>query len=173
MNKNKRISKPIKYDTAYAFSSGNRDAGGHKTLFEKANKSRRTPSVPGDCITIEGFQKRSNINLKIMALFFLIMPCLFANEFVVSKKTKEKKEMAASVKEDIAELLESALRQLGKNIQQSVTVQNQLFDKIKEICGDGQQSTLQLKELREKLEKHLKKLEEQQAELQSFFVVCS
>lgn len=97
---------------------------------------------------------------------------LHANEFVVSKKTKAKKEMAVRVKEDIAELLESALRQLGSNIQQSVIVQNQIFDKIKEILEGSQQSTSQLKELRDALEKYLRKFEEQQADLQSFLLVC-
>lgn len=100
------------------------------------------------------------------------MPFIFANEFVVSKKTKTKKETAAQVKEDVIELLESTLRQLGNNIQESVTVQNKMFDKIKEMCSDNQQSTDQLKELRNKLEKYLKKLEDQQADLQDILWSC-
>lgn len=93
-----------------------------------------------------------------------------ASEFV--KKPKQKKESTSQVKEDIVELLESALRQLGKNIQQSVDVQDQIFDKIKEILGDNQMSADQLKALRFRLELHLKKLEEQQADLYDILLSC-
>ncbi|MBV8660709.1 MAG: hypothetical protein JO129_01010 [Candidatus Dependentiae bacterium] len=102
----------------------------------------------------------------ILAIIFCSMSSIVANEFVVSKKTKTKKETTAQVKEDVVELLESSLRQLGNNIQVSVTVQNKMFDKIKDMCNDNQQSIEQLKELRSKLEKYLKNLEEQQADLQ-------
>jgi uncharacterized protein YpbB len=115
---------------------------------------------------------RQKVWYSIIFIIFVVAPMSFANEFVVAKKTKAKKESCVHVKEDIVELLESALRQLGSNIQQSVIVQNQIFDKIKEILGDSQQSTSQLKDLREKLEKYLKKIEEQQADLQSFLLAC-
>jgi len=94
------------------------------------------------------------------------------SEFVVCKKTKTKKETAVHVKEDTIELLESSLRQLGCNIKQSVTVQNQIFDKIKEMLEDNQKTTTQLKEFRDNLEKYLKKLEEQQVDLQNFLLSC-
>lgn len=94
---------------------------------------------------------------------------LCANEFI---KTKPKKEVAAKVKEDIAELLESAVRQLGRNIQQTVIVENKIFDTMKELLEGGQRSTAQLKELRTTLEKYLKKFEEQQLELQNFLLAC-
>jgi hypothetical protein len=97
----------------------------------------------------------------------------FANQFLISKKEKSKKEKILHVKvEDIVDLLESGLRQLGKNIQESVILQNQIFDKIKEICTQGQQSTAQLKEFRDKLEKNLKKIEAQEQDLQNFLIVC-
>ena len=94
------------------------------------------------------------------------------SEFVVCKKTKTKKETAVRVKEDIVELLGSSLRQLGCNIQESVTVQNQIFDKIKVMLEDNQKTTAQLREFRDNLEKYLKKLEEQQADLQNFLLSC-
>jgi hypothetical protein len=105
----------------------------------------------------------------VMAML-LVGSMSFANQFIVSKKTKEKKESSAHVKEDVVELCESALRQLGCNVQQSVTAQNHIFDKIKSLCIEGQQSTAQLKELREKLEKYLKKLAEHQADLQELLI---
>lgn len=110
-------------------------------------------------------------SIGIVLLILLIVPMSFSNEFVVSKKDKAKKEIAGRVKEDIAELLESMLRQLGTNIQQSVSVQNYIFDTIKDVCGQGQKSTAQLKELRDKLEKYLKKIEEQQADLEAFMLI--
>lgn len=111
---------------------------------------------------------KQNIIIFMTSVLFIV-PTIFANEFVV-KKTKTKKEIAVHVKEDIIELLESSLRQLGRNIQQSVAVQNHIFDMIKNVCDDGQQSTAQLKELRDRLEKYLKKIEEQQVDLQSFIL---
>jgi septal ring factor EnvC (AmiA/AmiB activator) len=105
----------------------------------------------------------------LCATMFLAAP-LSSSEFI--KKPKQKKETTSQVKEDIAELLESALRQLGKNIQQSVDVQDQIFDKIKEILGDNQMSADQLKALRFRLELHLKKLEEQQADLYDILLSC-
>jgi ElaB/YqjD/DUF883 family membrane-anchored ribosome-binding protein len=96
----------------------------------------------------------------------------YANQFVISKKEKSKKEMASHVKDDIVELLESTLRQLGRNIQQSVTVQWQIFDTIKDMYGQGQQSTVQLKEIRDKLQSFLKKIEQQQEDFRDFLLTC-
>ena len=112
---------------------------------------------------------KKNIKFIMVAAIALISWHACASEFI---KKKEKKEIAVRVKEDIAELLESSLRQLGKNIQLSVAVENHIFDKIKEICGDSSLSTAQLKELREKLEKYLKIFEDQQADLNSFLLQC-
>ncbi|MBP6870337.1 hypothetical protein KBC04_05615 [Candidatus Babeliales bacterium] len=116
------------------------------------------------------------MNIKLFGLwvlvFFTSMQLVCEQEFIVSKKTKTKKEIALHVKEDIAELYESILRQLGSNIQQAVVVQNQVIDKIKNFVDDSSQSTHQLKELRDKLEKYLKTLEEQQADLQNFLLFC-
>ena len=87
-------------------------------------------------------------------------------------KTKQKKESASQIKDDIVELLVSVLRQLGQNIQQTVDVQNQAFDMIRKIFSDNQLSAEQLRDLRCKLEKHLKKLEAQQAELYDILLSC-
>lgn len=107
-------------------------------------------------------------------VFFLLMPIfLYSQEEFIKVKTKTKKEIALHVKEDIAELYESMLRQIGNNINQSVDVQNQIFDKIKKLMNDASLSTYQLKELRHKLENYLKKLEEQEADLHNFLLLCS
>ncbi len=110
------------------------------------------------------------MKIRIFFTAFLIMPCLLANEFIIPKKTKTKKETAAQVKEDVAGLLESSLRQLNNNIQESAIVQNHIFDKIKELLSDSQLTTTQLKELRGKLEKYLQRFEDQQADLHSFLL---
>ncbi|MDP3788055.1 MAG: hypothetical protein Q8Q60_01895 [Candidatus Chromulinivorax sp.] len=112
---------------------------------------------------------QQNTLYAMIVTVLLVVPCVHAHEFV---KEKVKKESSTQVKQDIAELLESAVRQLGNNIKESVTVQNQMFDQIKEIMGDSQQSTAQLKELRKKLEACLKNLEDQQAELHTILLTC-
>lgn len=88
---------------------------------------------------------------------------VYANQFIVPKKTK--KEMAIHVKEDIAELLESAVRQIGVNISQAVRVQNSFFDSMKDMCVDKNYSTAELQQMRSKLEKYLEILESQAADL--------
>ena len=108
-------------------------------------------------------------HLWIISLLFALAP-LQGSEFI--KKTKQKKETSSQVRDEIAELLESTLRQLGQNMQQSIDVQNKIFDKIKEIMSDSSLSIEQLKELRIRLVKHLKKLEEQQAELYDIVLSC-
>lgn len=110
---------------------------------------------------------KKNILYGVFVGTFLFIPMNLANQFV---KKKPKKEIAVRVKEDIVELLESCLRQICGNIQELVTVQSQIFDKIKEIYEDGQPSTSQLKELRDNLEKNLKTLQTQQADLHNFFL---
>jgi len=97
------------------------------------------------------------------------------SEFVVVKK---KKESTVHVKEDIGYALEISLRQIGKNITQSVIVQNQIFNKIKDLLGACEKnndskstfdaSTAQLKIYRNQLESFYHKLEQQQVELESF-----
>lgn len=104
----------------------------------------------------------------LLAAIFFIVPCVFANEFVVAKKTKTKKEIAAHVKEDVVELLESSLRQLGRNIKQAVIVEDQIFDQLKDLLTDDQMTTAQLKDLRDHLEKYLQMIEQQQSDLESF-----
>jgi septal ring factor EnvC (AmiA/AmiB activator) len=103
-------------------------------------------------------------------IFFFMASSIVANEFIVPKKSKAKKETAAQVKEDVAELLESALRQLNSNIGQAAIVQNKIFDQIKELLSDNELSTDQLRQLRTKLEKYLQRFEEQQADLHSFLL---
>jgi ElaB/YqjD/DUF883 family membrane-anchored ribosome-binding protein len=93
-----------------------------------------------------------------------------ASEFV--KKPKQKKESAAQIKENIAELLESVLRQLGHNMQQSVDVQHAIFDTLKDILGDNAMSVEQLQQLRIQLQQHLKKMQEQQNELYDILLSC-
>ena len=98
-----------------------------------------------------------------------------ANEFVVTK-VKSKKETSATVKEEIGETLESCLRQMSHNIVQQAKVQQQIFDKIKDLvgaCDDKDTSafcgsTAQLKEQRHKLQVFHQKLVQQQEELQKF-----
>ncbi len=108
--------------------------------------------------------------IHMMILFAGFSVCA-GNEFI--KKPKAKKESVAQVKEEVAELLESVLRQVGQNICQSIDVQNNVFDKIKEIMSDNQLSCEQLKQLRARLEKQLKVLEEQQAQLYDIILSCS
>lgn len=93
-----------------------------------------------------------------------------SNEFVIVKK--EKKQTAAQVKEEVVELLESVVRQLGQNIQQTVDTQNRVFDMIKSMISQDQSSTQKLKDQRAMLETHLKKLEQQQAELYDILLAC-
>lgn len=99
---------------------------------------------------------------------FFFEHALLGNEFIVDKKTKPIKEMALRVKEDIADFLESILRQLGKNIGQSVYVQNHVFDMIKDLFDDQTLSTQELKELRSYLTEYLHTLEKHQVDLQNF-----
>ena len=97
------------------------------------------------------------------------------NEFVVVKN-KNKKESAGAVKEEIGETLELCLRQMSNNIVQQAKVQQQIFDKIKDLVGACDQtdksvfdgSTVQLKEQRHKLQAFHQKLVQQQEELQKF-----
>ena len=103
-------------------------------------------------------------------IVFFMASSIVANEFIVPKKSKTKKETAAQVKEDVAELLESALRQLNSNIGQAAIVQNKIFDQIKELLSENDLSTDQLRQLRAKLEKYLQRFEEQQADLHSFLL---
>jgi len=109
--------------------------------------------------------------------YSLIVICLaativFPGEFVVVKQPK-KKESAAHVKEDIADQLESISRQINKNVRQSSYVQDQLFDKVKELVTQSDRSvfsgsTTELKECRCKLKNFYELLERQQADLETF-----
>lgn len=109
--------------------------------------------------------------MKYIVCFLFIPIFLYSEQEFIKVKAKTKKEIALHVKEDIAELYESMLRQIGSNIQQSVGVQNQIIDKIKKLMNESSLSTHQLKELRSKLENYLKKLEEQQADLHNFLLL--
>ena len=111
--------------------------------------------------------------VSILFVTFSLFVAIDGQQEFIKPKTKSKKEIAAQVKQDIADTLECLLRQVGTNIQQSVVVQNQIIDKIKNLVEDTAQSTQQLKETRNKLENYLKKLEEQQADLQNFLLICS
>ena len=104
------------------------------------------------------------------AIFCVMTSSLLAQEFIVPKKVKTKKEIAAHVKEDIVELLESSLRQIGVNIQQAVSVQNKILDQIKDMLTDDQLTTAELKDVRSRLEKNLKMFELQQSDLQDFLL---
>ncbi len=111
------------------------------------------------------------IGLSLLAVFCFVQASnQTSNEFVVAKK--EKKQTAAQVKEEVVELLESVVRQLGQNIQQAVDTQNRVFDMIKSMISQDQFSTQQLKDKRTMLEQHLKKLEQQQAELYDILLAC-
>lgn len=95
------------------------------------------------------------------------------SEFVVKKKTK--KESVSSLKEDIAGQLELSLRQMSKNIAEQAKVQQQIFDKIKDLLGacESEKSVFagsaeQLKAQRDKLQTFHKKLVQQQDDLQTF-----
>lgn len=97
------------------------------------------------------------------------------NEFI---KVKPKKELSASVKEDIGCELELLSRQISKNIIELAQVQQQVFDKIKDLMGASDDSltgksvfngsTIQLKEQRHKLKHFHQKLLQQQQDSQSF-----
>jgi len=96
------------------------------------------------------------------------------NKFVVTK-VKTKKESSAHIKEDIALSLQACHEQISKNIAKLAQVQQQIFDKIKDLVGacdseksvfDG--SVIELKEQRHKLNIFHEKLILQQEELQSF-----
>jgi predicted nucleic acid-binding Zn-ribbon protein len=102
--------------------------------------------------------------------FLLLAPVCATSEFI--KKPKQKKESASQVRDEVAELLESALRQLGQNIQQSIDAQNKIFDTIKEIMSDSTLSIDQLQDLRARLQKHCQNLQEQQAELYDIVLSC-
>ncbi|AXK61095.1 hypothetical protein [Candidatus Chromulinivorax destructor] len=95
------------------------------------------------------------------------------SEFVVKKKTK--KESITSIKEDIASELELSLRQISKNIAEQARVQQQIFDKFKDLLGAGESETSvfggtvqQLKAQRDKLQVFHNKLVHQYHELQTF-----
>lgn len=93
--------------------------------------------------------------------------CLVAtNQFV--KPAKIKKESGAKVQQDIAELLESAIRQLNQNVQQAMYLQNKLFDQLKQMMDDTCVSVSQLQDLRNSLEKNLAKIEKHRDDLDIF-----
>lgn len=82
---------------------------------------------------------------------------LYAGDsFVVKKKRKE---LAVSVKQDIGQQLEQTLTRLGKVIKKSVTVQSQVYEKVKELLGESDEktcfdgSTAELKKIRLELQK--------------------
>lgn len=124
-----------------------------------------------------------------LCVFFMAMTCQLTigvaqpeepeNEFVVKKKNK--KELAVNVKEDIAIELEFELRQVSKNIAELARVQEQIFDKMKDLVGACEDaidkkscfsgSTQQLKEQRHKLKIFSEKLARQHDDLQTF-VAC-
>ena len=121
-----------------------------------------------------------------LCIFFMAMTCQLTigvaqpeepeNEFVVKKKNK--KELAVNVKEDIAAELEFELRQVSKNIAELARVQEQIFDKMKDLLGACEDatdkkscfagSTQQLKEQRHKLKIFSEKLARQHDDLQTF-----
>lgn len=111
---------------------------------------------------------------KIIAAIFFLGVSIFgicANEFVMPKKSKTKKELSAQVQQDIFDLFENLLRQLGKNIQQAVFVQNKLYTNMKKMFEhESQQSTTQLKQLRADLQEHLTRLEKQYDSIHSLLV---
>lgn len=110
--------------------------------------------------------------LRIVYIFFCLPILLNGQQEFIKPKKKEKQESAAKIQQDVADLLEIIVRQIGTNIQQSVVVQNQVIDQIKSLMHDNSQSIDKLKQARCKLEQYLKKLEEQQLELQNFLLSC-
>jgi hypothetical protein len=112
---------------------------------------------------------RYGIMHTLLIVMITAAPCVQANEFI--KKSKQKKESTGRIKQDVVDQLESIARKIGENIQQSVEIQNLMFDLTKEIMND-ERSGAGLHELRKKLESALKKLEEQQVELQRILVNC-
>lgn len=94
-------------------------------------------------------------------------------EFIVKKKSK--KESVAMIKEDIGQTLEDCLRQLSKNIVQQAKVQEQIFDKVKDLfagCVDESSvfdgSTAKLKEQRQKLQIFHHRMLQQEDDLKNF-----
>jgi gamma-glutamylcysteine synthetase len=130
--------------------------------------------------------KKKIFYYSFLSVFFMAMTCQLTigvaqpeepeNEFVVKKKNK--KELAVNVKEDIAAELEFELRQISKNIAELARVQEQIFDKMKDLVGACEDtldkkscfsaSTQQLKEQRHKLKIFSEKLVRQYEDLQTF-----
>lgn len=78
-----------------------------------------------------------------------------AESFVVKKK---KKELAVSVKQDIGLQLEQTLTKLGSLIKKTVNVQNEIYEKVKDLLGESDEkscfdcSTGELKKIRSALQ---------------------
>jgi len=97
------------------------------------------------------------------------------HEFI---KIKPKKELSSSVKQDIGCELELLSRQISKNIIELAQIQEQSFDKIKDLMGASDDSltgksvfngsTAELKEQRHKLKHFHQKLLQHQQDLQCF-----
>lgn len=107
---------------------------------------------------------------KSLLFFFLVINLpIFGNEFVVTKKNKSKKETITQVKQDIADILESLLRQVGTNIIQLVHVQDKLFDVLKDLFDEqDDRSAADWKNIREKCQHYATKLEQYQVDLDGF-----
>lgn len=130
--------------------------------------------------------KKKLFYYSFLSVFFMAMTCQLTigvaqpeepeNEFVVKKKNK--KELAVNVKEDIAAELEFELRQINKNIVELTRVQEQIFDKLKDLLGANDDvldkkscfagSTQQLKEQRHKLKIFSEKLLQHSHDLPTF-----
>ncbi|MGZ6251252.1 MAG: hypothetical protein ACXWL2_04430 [Candidatus Chromulinivorax sp.] len=88
---------------------------------------------------------------------------------MITKKNKPKKETITQVKQDIADILESLLRQVGKNITQLVHFQDELFNVLKDLFDEqDDRSAADWKVLREKCQHYASKLEQHQVDLDSF-----
>ncbi len=90
------------------------------------------------------------------------------NEFIVEKKVT-KKESPSQLKEQICDLLEINMRQLGSLITQAVQVQDKMIDEMKRLLHNEENlSVVQLRQLRDGLEKNIKIVQEQQIAIQNF-----
>jgi len=98
-----------------------------------------------------------------------------SNEFIITK-SKVKKESVNNIKEDIGRSLELCHQQISRNIAKLAQVQQQVFDKIKDLVGacDGTEKSVfdttlaQLKEQRHQLKYFYEKLQRHEGELGSF-----
>ena len=109
---------------------GIRVGGDPFRFFKKANKSRRTQSILGDCITIVGFQKRSNQFKLIINYTFCAIFLLHTSQILLAPEQQQESSQTSVYlvdfkfeKRDLKDILNEFAQLRGINVLYSSTTQ--------------------------------------------------